>query len=134
MVFATTFPRRMRGASVFPTNRWVRQTLDDTAHNSQRQAPAQAQARAVTVEQDETATTLRFDVPGVSRDQLNIGIEGDIVRIESVVDAPRQYKMAYRLAQEIAAETSSAKLENGVLTVKLAKPVLVDRSTRIAVH
>ncbi len=134
MVFATTFPRRMRGASVFPTNRWVRQTLDDTAHNSQRQAPAPAQARAVTVEQDEAATTLRFDVPGVSRDQLNIGIEGDIVRIESVVDAPRQYKMAYRLAQEIAAETSSAKLENGVLTVKLAKPVLVDRSTRIAVH
>ncbi len=86
------------------------------------------------MEQDEAATTLRFDVPGVSRDQLNIGIEGDIVRIESVVDAPRQYKMAYRLAQEIAAETSSAKLENGVLTVKLAKPVLVDRSTRIAVH
>lgn len=130
MVFATAFPRAARRASTLPTNRWMQRMLDETANSRIRQA----QTHAVTVEQDDTATTLRFDVPGVSREQLSIGIEGDVVRIESVDGAPRQYKMAYRLAQDIAAETSSAKLENGVLTVKLTKPAPVDRCTRIAVH
>lgn len=129
MVFATTFPHAVRRFSALPTRRAVPPSTPDTsAHNHQRQH------KAVTVEQDDTSTTLRFDVPGVSREQLTIGIEGPIVRIESVAGAPRQYQMAYRLAQQIAADTSSAKLENGVLTVKLAKPVPVDRSTRIAVH
>ena len=128
MVFATAFPRAVRRASILPASRWEQQPQGETA------SARQCQAQAVTVEQDDKATTLRFDVPGVSREQLSIGIEGDIVRIESGAGAPGQYKMAYRLAQDIAAETSSAKLENGVLTVKLAKPVPVDRSTRIAVH
>lgn len=127
MIFATSFPRAVRRVSVMPTRRAM-PSMPDTSDNYQ------PQDRAVTVEQDDTSTTLRFDVPGVSREQITIGIEGDVVRIASVAGAPRQYRMAYRLAQEIAADTSSAKLENGVLTVKLAKPVLVDRSTRIAVH
>ncbi len=130
MVFTAHFPRIVRRTSVLPTGRWAQHMLDDTAAVRQREGKAQA----VAVEQDDSATTLRFDVPGVSREQLTIGIEGNVVRIESAAGAPRQYKMAYRLAQEIAAETSSAKLENGVLTVKLAKPVPVERSTRIAVH
>lgn len=130
MVFATTFSRTGRRASVFPAALRMQQAPSDAATIRQHQDTAQA----VTVEQDSTATTLRFDVPGVSREQLHIGIEGNVVRIESIAGALRQYKMAYRLAQDIAAETSSAKLENGVLTVKLAKPTPVDRSTRIAVH
>ena len=128
MVFATPFPRAGRRANVSPASLRLQQMLSDTA------TICQDNVHAVTAEQDDTATTLRFDVPGVSRDQLHIGIEGNVVRIESIAGASRQYKMAYRLAQDIAAESSSAKLENGVLTVKLAKPAPVDRSTRIAVH
>ena len=128
MIFATQFPRVTRRANAFPTSHWMQQLRDDAKLEQRRPTPG------VAVEQDETATTLRFDVPGVSREQLTIGVEADVVRIETVDGAPRQYKMAYRLAQPIAAETSSAKLENGVLTVKLAKPAPVDRSTRIAVH
>lgn len=128
MVFATPFPRSGRHASVFPAGVRLQPMRNDNA------AIGQHPAQAVTVEQDDTATTLRFDVPGVSREQLHIGIEGNVVRIESIAGAARQYKLAYRLVQDIAAEGSSAKLENGVLTVKLAKHVPVDRSTRIAVH
>ena len=132
MVFASSFPRTVRRTSAFPTSHWTQHLLSDAAATRQREG--QTRTQAVTVEQDDRATTLRFDVPGVSREQLNIGIEGNVVRIESVAGAQRQYKMAYRLAQEIAAESSSAKLENGVLTLKLAKPAPVERSTRIAVH
>lgn len=130
MVFATHFPRAVRHTSLAPTHGFTHQMLRD----AQAVRQPEGKPQAVTVEQDETATTLRFDVPGISREQLHIGIEGNVVRIESVEGAQRQYKMAYRLAQDIAAEGSTAKLENGVLTVKLAKPAPVDRSTRIAVH
>lgn len=130
MVFATHFPRTVRRTSIVPANGFTHRMLRD----AQAVRQPEGKAQAVTVEQDETATTLRFDVPGVSREQLQIGIEGNVVRIASVAGAARTYTMAYRLAQDIAAEGSSAKLENGVLTVKLAKPAPVDRSTRIAVH
>lgn len=132
MVFTTHFPRTVRHASVTPDGRWLRHMLDDTAAVQQRDASSTAPA--VTVTQDETSMTLQLDVPGVSREQLEIGIEGKVLRIESVEGAGRTYKLAYRLAQEIAADTSSAKLENGVLTVTLSKPAPVDRTTRIAVH
>ncbi len=127
MFFAATSPVYTRRGTTFPASRLLQRM--------QREATRDGQARHdATVEQDETSTTLRFDVPGVTREQLEIGVEGNVVRIATTEGAPRHYRMAYRLAQEIAAETSSAKLENGVLTVKLVKPAPVDRSTRIAVH
>ena len=127
MFFAATSPVYTRRGTTFPASGLL--------HRLQREAAqAQPSQRDATVEQDDTSTTLRFDVPGVTREQLEIGVEGNVVRIATTEGAPRRYRMAYRLAQEIAAETSSAKLENGVLTVKLAKPAPVDRSTRIAVH
>ncbi|MCZ4312901.1 Hsp20/alpha crystallin family protein [Comamonadaceae bacterium G21597-S1] len=127
MFFAATSPVYTRRGTSTPASHLL--------HRLQREAARDGQAQHdATVEQDESSTTLRFDVPGVTREQLEIGVEGNVVRIATTEGAPRQYRMAYRLAQEIAAETSSAKLENGVLTVKLAKPAPVDRSTRIAVH
>ena len=52
----------------------------------------------------------------MAREQLTIGIEGQVVRIETQADAARQYKAAYELPQDIDAAASAAKLENGVLT------------------
>jgi hypothetical protein len=43
----------------------------------------------------------RFDAPGVSREQLPIGLEGHAIRIETLPDARRQYKAAYELPQDI---------------------------------
>jgi HSP20 family molecular chaperone IbpA len=73
------------------------------------------------VEQDEQAWTVSLDVPGVSREQLSIDVDGAVVRVATVQDAPRQYKAAYELPAEIDAEATSARLENGVLTLTLAK-------------
>ena len=38
------------------------------------------------------------------------------MRIETKAEAKRQFKAAYELPQEIDADASGAKLENGVLT------------------
>jgi hypothetical protein len=54
-----------------------------------------------------------------------------VVRIETRADAKRQYKAAYELPQEIDVTASAAKLENGVLTLTLAKQVPVSTVTQL---
>ena len=93
-----------------------------------------SQQKATSVSQDEQAYTLSFDVPGIAKDQLTIGIEGSVVRIETKADAPRQYKAAYELPLDIDTATSEAKLENGVLTLKLGKKVPVSNVSTLAIN
>ena len=85
------------------------------------------------VEQSDEAWTLSLDVPGVSREQLTIDVDGAVVRVQTVADAPRQLKAAYELPAEIDAEATSAKLENGVLTLTLGKkkPVVTARQIEV---
>ncbi|CAN7210098.1 MULTISPECIES: Hsp20/alpha crystallin family protein [unclassified Variovorax] len=93
-----------------------------------------AARRSLNVEQDEKTWTLTMDVPGFSREDLTIGIEGAVVRIESKADAKRQFKAAYELPQDIEVATSEAKLENGVLTLKLGKLVPVSNAAQLAIN
>ena len=83
------------------------------------------------LEQDEKAWTVTLDLPGVSREDLSINIEGAIVRIETKAEAKRQYKAAYELPQEIDVDATAAKLENGVLTLTLVKVQPVSRARQI---
>ena len=85
------------------------------------------------VEQTEEAWTVSLDVPGVSREQLTIDVDGAVVRVATVQDAARQYRAAYELPAEIDAEATSAKLENGVLTLTLGKkkPVVTARQIEV---
>ena len=91
-------------------------------------------ARAPQVEQDDTCWTLSLDVPGLAREDLSIGIEGAVVRIESKAEAKRQVKAVYELPQPIDAAASHATLENGVLTLTLGKPKTVNNVTQIAIN
>ena len=85
------------------------------------------------VEQDEKAWTVTLDLPGVAKEELSVNIEGSIVRIETSKDAKRQFKAAYELPQDIDAQASTAKLENGVLSLTLAKKVPVSNARQIEV-
>jgi HSP20 family protein len=89
--------------------------------------------RGFNVEQDDKAWTVSLDLPGVAKDDLSVNIEGSIVRIETKAEAKRPFKAAYELAQDIDAGASAAKLENGVLTLTLAKQVPVSNSRTIEV-
>jgi len=90
-------------------------------------------ARGVNVAQDDKAWTVTLDLPGIAREDLAINVEGAIVRIETKAEAKRQYKAAYELPQEIDVEATSAKLENGVLTLQLAKKQPVSNARQIEV-
>ena len=89
--------------------------------------------RSLNIEQDDKSWTVTLDVPGLSREDLTVGIEGAVVRIEAKQEAKRRFKAAYELPQEIDAAASEAKLENGVLTLKLGKPVSVTNVTQLAI-
>jgi HSP20 family protein len=85
------------------------------------------------VGEDEKAWTVTLDLPGVAKEELAITIEGSIVRIETRKEAKRQFKAAYELPQDIDAEASSAKLENGVLILTLVKKVPVSNARQIEI-
>jgi HSP20 family protein len=90
-------------------------------------------ARGFNVEQDDKAWTVTLDLPGVAKDDLSVAIEGSIVRIETKAEAKRQFKAAYELPQDIDGGASGAKLENGILTLTLAKQAPVSNSRQIEV-
>jgi HSP20 family molecular chaperone IbpA len=126
MFFATTAPANLRRQAYSPADRSLERFLTETQLASRQ--------KSCTVVQDDKSFTLTFDVPGIAKDQLNIGIEGSIVRIETKEGAQRQYKQAYELPQDIDATSSEAKLENGVLTLKLGKQVPVSRVTQLTIN
>jgi HSP20 family molecular chaperone IbpA len=73
-------------------------------------------------------------MPGIAKDQLAIAIEGAVVRVTSKEGAPRSYRVAYELPQEIDSATSEAKLENGVLVLKLAKKIPVRNASELTIQ
>ena len=91
-------------------------------------------ARDVNVESDDTSITLSLDVPGLSKEQLTIGIEGRILRIRAKDDAPRSFSAAYKIGSDVDISKSEAKLENGVLTLKLAKIAPESRETVLTIN
>ncbi len=90
-------------------------------------------SRGFDVEQDDKAWTVSLDMPGIAREDLSVNIEGAVVRIETQAEAKRQFKAAYELPQDIDAAASGAKLENGVLTLTLAKLVPASTARQIEV-
>lgn len=86
------------------------------------------------VDSDDTSITMSLDLPGLSKEQLTIGVEGRIVRIASKNDAPRSFKATYKLTSDIDAAKSEAKLENGVLTLKFIKVAPESRQTLLTIN
>ncbi|MFZ9334584.1 MAG: Hsp20/alpha crystallin family protein [Burkholderiaceae bacterium] len=83
------------------------------------------------VTQGDDAWTLRLDLPGVGKQDLSIGAEGQVLRIETRPEAARQAKYAWELPQDVDVGASSATLENGVLTLTLARAKPVAKVTQI---
>jgi HSP20 family molecular chaperone IbpA len=125
MFFAAT-PTQIRRNVYANSGRAMERYLDDV-----RQGTLQPQSSYT---QDETTFTIALDIPGVTKEQLSIAVEGSVVRISSKEGAARNYRAANELPQELDTALSEAKLENGVLTLKLAKKVPVKNVTEIVVQ
>ncbi len=126
MFFATTTQPQLRARAYANAGRTLERFMDDALRASANKSCAYTQ--------DETSFTLSLDMPGIAKDQLAISIEGAVVRISSKEGAARRYNAAYELPQEIDTPSSEAKLENGVLTLKLVKKVPVSNATELTIQ
>jgi HSP20 family molecular chaperone IbpA len=125
MLFASTHPALRRNVYA-PADRSLERFLSA--------ARAEASQPSTHYQQDDTAFHITLDIPGIAREQLAISIEGAVVRIFSREGAARQYRAAYELPQEIDAGSSQAKLENGVLSLKLTKKIPVNNAIEINIQ
>ncbi|MGH6637408.1 MAG: Hsp20/alpha crystallin family protein [Polaromonas sp.] len=127
-----TRPTRSFSRSCAPamSNDALEKFLNDTFSSLSNSGVAQSAA----VEDLEKAYSLQLDVPGLTKEQLDIGIEGDVVRVSSKADAARKVKAAWRFPLEIDVASSTAKLENGVLTLTLGKKIPVSNVTRLTIE
>ena len=100
-----------------------------------------AQTPAMDVTESDTAYTVLLDVPGVTKAQLKISVEGRRVSLETTEvaavegEVPAAQRALYRersaaryarvvsLPAEVDQTASQATFENGVLTLTLAKKV-----------
>lgn len=131
-MFFATLPA-LRSRAVFtpysPSLRAVDRGLERFMQHAFSEPTAKAEGEA-----DEKAYSLILDLPGIAKDQLDIRIEANQVRIETKPEAARRYSTAYEFASEIDASASEAKLENGVLTLKLVKLAPVSKALSLAVN
>ncbi len=118
----------VRTRAVTPAFRSFDRSFERFVNDAFFSAPA---ARGLHLEEDEKAWTVTLDLPGIAREDLSINVEGTVVRVETRQEAKRQYKAAYELPQEIDVDATSAKLENGVLTLQLAKKQPVSNARQI---
>lgn len=79
--------------------------------------------------------TVRADLPGVSRENLSIGVDGDTLTVEATVSLGEpsnvqpvyaevrnaHYKRSFVLSRDLDTEKINASIRNGVLTLQVPK-------------
>ena len=76
---------------------------------------------AVDIYENNDGLTLRADLPGVSRDQLNLGVEQGVLTIEGKTAGSNGYYRRFQLPEHLDLEHIKAELKHGVLTLTLPK-------------
>ena len=107
----------------------VSKTAQQTARNGASLMPP------VDVLEDASGITLFADLPGVSKDKLNLQVESDTLTIEGDVTIPTpegleasyaevglpRYRRVFTLSKELDAGKVTAELANGVLKLRIPK-------------
>lgn len=89
----------------------------------------------VDVIEDATGITLYADLPGVSRDRLNLRVEGDTLRLDGEISlampeglqaslaevAQARYRRSFTLSQDLDLDKISAEMSHGVLRLRIPK-------------
>ena len=131
MFFAPVIRNRAFSPNLRSFDRDFERFVDEVFY---RPAAPAATARRCEVTQGDEAFILTLDVPGIAKEDLSIGVEGQVLRIETKPEATRQAKYAWELPQDVDVAASSAKLENGVLTLTLARAKPAARVTQIPLN
>ena len=87
----------------------------------------------VDIFEDDTGITLQADMPGVTKDRLDVRVEKDslIIAGDLEIDMPKEveplyadvrshrYQRSFSLSRELATDQIEASLRNGVLTLRI---------------
>src|SRR5579871_262823 len=90
---------------------------------------------AVDIFEDKHGITLRADVPGVSRENLNVRVEGGHLLIDAAIAVPvpeglnvvyaevrgGAYHRSFALSNELDSAAVEANLKDGVLTIRVPR-------------
>lgn len=112
-----------------------RSEVSSTDTRDKQAASQQAVAPAVDIFEDAGGITLQADMPGVSRERLDVRLDGDTLAIEgelsleasegmrplwAEVNVPR-FRRTFTLSRELDAGRIEANLKDGVLSLRIPK-------------
>lgn len=104
--------------------------------NAPKQDNTEAVLRpAVDIFEDASAITLKADLPGVSKENLKIEVDGETLTIEGAVDVKKadqatalyadiagtRYVRSFSLSKELAKDKIKAEMKNGELSLIIPK-------------
>lgn len=73
------------------------------------------------IQQSENGIEINVPVPGFKKDEIEISVENQILKIKGTTEKPSSFKKSftksYRLSQSIDQEKIQARQEDGVLTI-----------------
>ena len=111
--------------------------------------PAPSQIK-IDVKENNDAYTVTAEIPGVPKEDIHVGIEGNVVTLraevkqqdstsedERVLRTERFYgavARSFQLGQDIDQAQAKAKYENGVLTLTLPKKVVAPSTQRLTIE
>ncbi|MGJ7568404.1 Hsp20/alpha crystallin family protein [Variovorax sp. GB1R11] len=107
----------------------------ERAHQDRSRYSEAALTPAVDVVEDAAGITLYADLPGVSRDKLNLQVEAATLTIEAESDLPvpeglksshtevglGRFRRVFTLSKELDTQSVSAELTQGVLKLRIPK-------------
>lgn len=153
-MFLIPAARRARNGHAVYLNSALDRLFDDTVANvlgsrMHTDAARTARAPALDLNETETSYTVTVDLPGVAKKDVKISVDGRVVTLEARAQSAHEKKegervihrersatnfsRSFTLPVEVDEAASQAKLDNGVLTLTLAKKV-APGATRIAVN
>jgi HSP20 family protein len=111
------------------------------------QSAQRAAMPAVDIFEDASAITLLADMPGVSRERLDVRLDGDTLVIDGTVEIPTQtgmsalwaeinvprFRRMFTLSRELDTARVEANMKDGVLTLRIPKQAQA-QPRRIAVQ
>lgn len=113
-----------------------------------RELESSAPDLRIDVQEDEKNYRVKIDVPGAKKDDIQVSIDGNQVRVEAEIKSEETHEdrkqvyteryvgKSYRtfgLPQEVDADNSEAQYDGGVLTLTLPKKSN-DQAKRIAIN
>ncbi|MES9815343.1 MAG: Hsp20/alpha crystallin family protein [Candidatus Thiodiazotropha sp.] len=110
-------------------------TKHDLQPQQRRELPQRSIRPNVDILEDETGITLRADLPGVTKQGLNIQVDNETLSIDgkAEIDMPEamqalyadvratRYQRSFSLSSELDGDKTEANLKDGVLSLRIPK-------------